>query len=235
MTLRTRILTLVGVTALTLTIAVAAIAAGGPAGAFAAPGTATATAAEQHPMADFLTRLAANLGIGQDQLTAAIKQTNLQLIDEAAAAGRLTGDQAAAARDRVNNSPDGGPPFGIGGGRGGHGHGKGGVSLDAAASYFGVSADQLRQDLAARGSWQAVAAQYGKDDAAGKAGLKAALAGALRQSLTAKGIDAARIDQQVAQFEQNFDQFYTAPAGPRGPRGGQAPAPAAPAAPATSQ
>ena len=41
----------------------------------------------------------------------------------------------------------------------------------AAASYFGISADQLRQDLHDRGSLQAVAAKYGKDTADGKAGL----------------------------------------------------------------
>ncbi len=235
MTLRTRLLTLVGALALTLTIAVAAIAAGGPAGALAASGTDPATATGQHPMADFLARLAANLGISQDQLTSAVKQTDLQLIDEAEAAGRLTADQAAAARDRVNSSPGGVPPFGIGGGHGGagHGHGADGASLDAAASYFGVSADQLRQDLAAAGSWQALAAQYGKVTDAGKAGLKAALAGELRQALTDKGLDAAQVDRRVAQFEQQFDRFYTAPAGPRGPRGGLAPA--TPATPATSQ
>ncbi len=90
MTLRTRLLTLVGALALTLTIAVAAIAAGGPAGALAASGTDPATATGQHPMADFLARLAANLGISQDQLTSAVKQTDLQLIDEAEAGSPRT-------------------------------------------------------------------------------------------------------------------------------------------------
>ena len=228
---RTKLLTLAGTILLTLTIAVVAVAAGGPAGTLAqqaTPGTATTTG--QSPVADFLTRLAANLGISQDRLTAAVKQTDLQLIDEAEAAGRLTADQAQAARDRVNNSPADAPPLGIGGrhGAGGRGFAKDAALVDAAASYFGVSADQLRQDLATAGTWQAVAAKYGKDNDAGKAGLRAALSAALRQSLTTKGLDATQVDQQVRLFEQNFDQFYTQPARQRGPGGPPRPAPATP-------
>ena len=163
MTMRTKLMTLAGATLLTLAVAVVAVAAGGPAGAFArqaTPGTGAAPATAQNPMADFLAKLAANLGISQDRLTAAVKQTDLQLIDEAQAAGRLTADQARAARDRVNNSPADAPPLGIGGrhGVGGRGFAKDAALVDAAASYFGVSADQLRQDLATAGTWQAVAA-----------------------------------------------------------------------------
>src|SRR5262245_21695628 len=106
-TFRKRMIALLGTLGLTFLIAVAAESASGASAAGAATGT------------DFLSKLAANLGIGQDQLTAAVKQTNLQLIDEAQAAGTLTADQAQAARDRVNNSTDGGG-FGVRpGGRGG--------------------------------------------------------------------------------------------------------------------
>lgn len=234
MTMRTKLLTLAGATLLTLAVVVAAVAAGGPAGTLAqqtTPGTGATPATGSSPVADFLAKLAANLGVSQDRLTAAVKQTDLQLIDEAEAAGRLTADQAQAARDRVNNSPADAPPLGIGGrhGGGGRGFAKDAALVDAAASYFGVSADQLRQDLMTAGSWQAVAAKYGKDNDAGKAGLRAALATALRQSLTAKGLDAAQVDQRVSQFEQNFDQFFTQPAGRRGPGGPPMPAPATPA------
>src|SRR5919202_1408651 len=142
------------------------------------------------------------------------------------------GDPADAGGRPRGGRPDGAPPLGIAGprgggpgGPGGHdgGFGRDGALLDAAASYFGVSDDQLRQDLAAVGTWQAVAAKYGKDNDAGKAGLRTALAAALRQSLTAKGLDAAQVDQQVSQFEQSFDQFYTQPAGQHGPGGPRMP------------
>lgn len=245
MTTRTRLLTIAGAGLLTLAIAVTAVAGGGPAGALAAPGTpgTTATATGQNPAADFLAKLAANLGIGQDRLSAAVKQTDLQQIDAAQAAGQLTADQAQAARDRVNDSPDGVPPFGIGGPRGGEGRGHGGQGalLDAAATVFGVGRDQLAQDLATAGSLQGVAAKYGKDTAADKATLETALEAALRQDLMARGVAAAQIDQQVTQFRQNFDQFYTQPFGHGGPRDPQAPGsrpgttPGAPATPRPTQ
>ena len=74
MTIRTKLLTLAGATLLTLAIAVAAVAAGGArwtAAAQATPGTGATPSTGQNRAADFLSKLAANLGIGQDQLTAA--------------------------------------------------------------------------------------------------------------------------------------------------------------------
>jgi hypothetical protein len=207
-TLRKRMIALVGTLGLTLLVAVAAVTASGA----SAAGTGT----------DFLSKLAANLGIGQDQLTDAVKQINLQLIDEAVAAGTMTEEQAQAARDRVNNSTDGGG-FGVrpgGGGRGGvHGGIGGGALNEATAAYFGITTDQLRQDLADAGTLQGVAAKYGKDNDAGKDGLKAALEAALRQQLTDKGVDTATIEQRVAEFDQNFDQYYTQQIGGRGQGG----------------
>jgi hypothetical protein len=56
---------------------------------------------------DFMNNLASNLKVAPDQLQAAIKQTLLQQVDAALAAGKLTSDQAQAARDRINNSTPG--------------------------------------------------------------------------------------------------------------------------------
>ena len=224
-TLRKRTIALVGALGLTLLIALTAVA--GVGSASVAPG-AGGTGAP-----DFLAKLAANLGIGQDQLTTAVKTTNLQLIDEAAAAGTLTADQAQAARDRVNNSADGG---GFGGRIGGGGRsgprGEGGMMLsEATASFFGITTDQLRQNLADTGSVQGVAAKYGKDNDTDKAALRTALETALRQQLTDKDIEAATIDARVAEFTRNFDRYYTHTGGERGPRGPQGPQPSPSAAP----
>ncbi|MFN8514502.1 MAG: hypothetical protein U0841_18315 [Chloroflexia bacterium] len=223
-TLRKRMIALVGGLSMALLLAVAAVSASGASAANTATGT------------DFLSKLAANLGIGQDQLTSAVKQTNLQLIDEAVAAGTMTADQAQAARDRVNNSTDGGG-FGVrlGGGKGGERGGFGGGKLDeATATYFGITTDQLHQDLASAGSLQGVAAKYGKDTDAGKAGLKTALETALRQQLTDQGVDTATIDQRVAAFDQNFDQYYTQTRGDHGPRSPQTPGASPSASPSSN-
>ncbi|MGB9825091.1 MAG: hypothetical protein ACPLRU_00305 [Desulfofundulus sp.] len=92
---------------------------------------------------DFLGKLAANLGIEQSKLTDAIKQTELQMVDEAVQQGKLTSDQAQKIKSRIeqgNFFPIG--PF--------HGPKDGrfpGKRLDALAQVFGMSADQLKAEL----------------------------------------------------------------------------------------
>ena len=226
MTLRTKIAALAGALGLSLLIAITAIGSG-PASALAAaatPGTGGQTSGSS-----FLSKLAANLGIGEDTLTNGVKQTNLQLIDEAVAAGTMTEAEAQAARERINNGEVG---FGIGGGkRGGQGRGGigGGAMLsEATASFFGITTDQLRLDLQEAGSLQGVAAKYGKDNATDKAALQTALTNALLQQLTDKGVEVAEIESRATAFAQNFEQYYTSQHNERGPRGPQqSPAPSA--------
>ena len=226
MTLRTKITALAGAVGLSLLIALTALTGGGPTGALAA--AATPGTNGQSYGTNFLSKLAANLGIGEDTLTEGMKQTNLQLIDEAVAAGTMTEAQAQAARDRVN-SGTGGIIFGGGkhGGPGRGGIGDGAKLTEATASFFGITTDQLRQDLTDTGSLQGVAAKYGKDNAADKAALKSALESALRKQLADKGVEATAIDTRVGEFSQNFDQYYTTTRTERGPRGPQQPAPSA--------
>ncbi|MCS5696558.1 Fis family transcriptional regulator [Desulfofundulus thermocisternus] len=57
------------------------------------------------PFQAFLEKLAANLGVGQDTLKEAIKQTELQMIDEAVQQGKMTSDQAAKIKERLQNDP----------------------------------------------------------------------------------------------------------------------------------
>ena len=225
---RNKITALAGAVGFSLLIAFTALTGGGPASALAA--AATPGTNGQTSSTGFLSRLAANLGISEDTLNTGVKQTNLQLIDEAVAAGAMTEEQAQAARDRVN-SGTGGLIFGGGGKHSGAGRGgiDGGAMLsEATASFFGITTDQLRQDLTDTGSLQGVAAKYGKDNATDKAALKSALETALRQQLTDKGVEATAIDTRVSEFSQNFDQYYTTTRTERGPRGPQQPVPSAP-------
>ncbi|HEY8598599.1 MAG TPA: hypothetical protein VIL85_09225 [Thermomicrobiales bacterium] len=120
---RTKSLALVGLLALTLAVGGAAFVTGGGGSALAAPGTpgaASPSADKQAAQADFYAKLAANLGVSQDTLVAAVRQADLAQIDAALAAGTLTAEQAQVTRDRINSTTSGLPPFGIGGGRGGH-------------------------------------------------------------------------------------------------------------------
>jgi hypothetical protein len=78
--------------------------------------SATAAATKADRNADYLARLAANLGISVDALKAANLKTQNELVDEAVAAGRLTAEQGAQAKARLAES--GGAHLG------GHFHGK---------------------------------------------------------------------------------------------------------------
>jgi len=67
---------------------------------------------------DLLPRLAENLGISPEELTATVQQTQLELVDERVAAGDLTEEEAAGIRERIASGE--GPLFG-----GGHGSRRG--------------------------------------------------------------------------------------------------------------
>lgn len=95
----------------------------------------------------FLEKLATNLGVEKTKLEEAIKQTELQMLDEAVQQGRLTSDQAQKIKERIEagqifplapfHGPKGGPfPGGPKGNR-----------LDLMAQVLGMSADELKVEL----------------------------------------------------------------------------------------
>ncbi len=88
-------------------VVVALLALGGAAVGFVAAqegGTATpAPEAQQAKGERFVALLADNLGITVDQLEQAVRETQLELVDEALADGRLTEDQAARIRERIES------------------------------------------------------------------------------------------------------------------------------------
>ena len=83
--------------------------------------------------------------------------------------------------------------------------------VGAAATYFGIGADQLRQDLRDLGSLQAVAAKYGQDTEAGRAGLAAALETAVRAQVAGHG--GTQADLVAEAFRADFARLYSAPWG----------------------
>ena len=105
---------------------VAAQTSGGtatPAGQSATPSDQNATPAGKRPalIEDFLSKLAANLGISEDELKQAIRTTGSQLLDQAVADGKVTEEEAAKIRDRIESGDF--PIFPFGGHGPGHGHG----------------------------------------------------------------------------------------------------------------
>lgn len=94
----------------------------------------------------FLEKLAANLGVEQSKLVDAVKQTELQMIDEAVQQGKLTSDQAQKIKDRIEQ----GKFFPMGlfpGPRNGAKAEFRGKQLDELAQALGMSADELKAEL----------------------------------------------------------------------------------------
>ena len=70
-------------------------------GALAIGGAATSAQEGDGPIGTFLGKVADKLGVGEDQLKDAVKDAQLEMIDEAVVDGRLTEEQAERLRERA--------------------------------------------------------------------------------------------------------------------------------------
>ncbi len=201
----------------------------GAAAMAAVVGSGAAVAATQwSPKADedaVLADAAAQLGVEPDELEGAIEQALENRLDEAVAAGRMTQEQADALKERIESGEF--PLFG-GGGPGGHGgpHGGGMVALDAAASYLGLTDEELRTELDDGSTLADVAEEQGKS----VDGLVAALVDAAKTDL-ADAVEAGRLTEaQQTEILAGLEERITTlvnegfrgghgPGGPGGPGG----------------
>lgn len=92
----------------------------------------------------FLEKLAGKLGITPDELDAAMTAAGNETIDEALASGKITEDQAAALRERVE--AEGFSGFGRRGHMGHHPWFRH-MSLETIATTLGITSDELRAEL----------------------------------------------------------------------------------------
>ena len=126
---------------------VAALAVGGTGAGIAATKLANSPSAENNAIVD---ATAKNLGIEPSKLSAALKKALEDRVDAAVAAGRLTKQQGDELKQQIES---GEVPFFAGPGAGpGFGHRFGGPhmfmhGLDAAATYLGLTEDQLQSRL----------------------------------------------------------------------------------------
>ena len=127
-------------------------------------GTALAQSGTSSTPADlresFLNRLAQNLGIGRDALDSAIKQSAEQTIDEAVASGKLTQEQGAILKQRIQEGK-GLLPFGGRWGLGPRFPGFG-LRLNTVASTLGITTDELRSELTSGKTLSQIIAEHGK-------------------------------------------------------------------------
>lgn len=130
----------------------------------AVTGTAFATSDNQSDSStatlyqDFVAKLAANLGLDQDQVTAALDTTKQQMLDEAVQQGKITQEQA----DKMAAREDGGfCGFGFNGDKMGHKDGLGGRNLDGMASILGITSDELKAELESGKTMQDIVTEHG--------------------------------------------------------------------------
>ncbi len=192
---------------------VVVLAAGGAVGgALAASGTFDPKAERQA----FLNDAAGRLGVPSAKLEDALKQAAIDRVDAALAAGQITKAQADAMKAAINA---GNYPLGFGMGLGMHMHmgmRAGGHFLDAAATYLGLTEDQLRTQLSSGKSLADVAKAQGKSVDGLKQAIISAVQAKLDQAVTDGRLTSAERDQMLADLKARIDDLVngTQPAAP---------------------
>ena len=181
-------------------------ALGGGGAAVAASKSGGSPAAENQAIA---ADAAGQLGVSPSALTAAIKKAMVDQIEAQVTAGTLSKAEATAIEARLATSNA--PLFALGGGHGGPGHGGPGlgggpISFDAAATYIGISASDLRTQLAAGKSLGAIATANGKTVDGLKAALTTAAKSDLDTAVTAGKLTQAQEDQILATLPSRLDE-----------------------------
>ncbi len=185
---------------------VLALAAGGiVGGALAATGTFDPKAERQA----FLNDAAGRLGVSSSKLDDALKAAAIDRVDAALAAGQITKDQADAMKAAINA---GDYPLGMGFGPGMRMHGGmhmfgfGGF-LEPAATYLGLTEDQLRTQLASGKSLADIAKAQGKSVDGLKQAMIDAVQAKLDQAVKDGRLTSAERDQMLAKIKATIDDL----------------------------
>jgi len=160
-----------------------------------------------------LNDVAKRLNVTPDQLKAAIKGATDDRIDQAVKDGKITKEQGDKLKQRL---ADGGLPFfgpGPGRGFGHHGFGgpgfghRAGASLDAAATYLGLTEDQLHAQLASGKSLADIAKGKGKTVDGLEKAMTADLQAKLDQAVKDKKLTQAQADEILKRTNDMLDDL----------------------------
>ena len=182
-------------------------------------GSAIAADSSSSPTS-FMQSLAKHLGISTEKLQDAAKAAAIDQIDAALADGKITKEQADAAKERIQSGDapllfgprfrDDGPGFGF---RHGFGLGPGpgfhhfGDLGEAAANYLGLTEAQLDEQVRAGKSLTQIAKDKGKSTDGLKQALHDAVKQDLGQAVKAGRITQAQADEALERFDQRADDL----------------------------
>jgi len=193
--------------------AAAALAVGGAGAGVAATKLATSPSEESKAIVN---DAAKNLGVEPSKLSAALKKAFEDRIDAAVAAGRLTKEQGAELKQRIESGdfPLFGPAFG---------HGFGAPhpffhGLDAAASYLGLTEDELHSRLESGKTLAEIAKAQGKSVAGLKNAMVADAKTHLDAAVKAGRLSSAEEQRVLADLEQRIDDLVNGKLPDRFPR-----------------
>ena len=204
-----------------LLIAIAALAAIGL-GIVAIGGAVTSAQEGDGPVGTFIGKLADKLGVSEDELTTAIQDTRIEMIDEAVDSGQLTEEQGQKLKDRIEEGDLGigfGPRFGEGPFRGGRGfcqRAVGGI-IEASAGALDMSVDDLKAQLKEGNSLAEVAEAQGMSVEDFKAALSDAVKAKLDGLVDDEKLTQEQADRLYQGFEDNIDRIVNAKPGEDGP------------------
>lgn len=165
---------------------------------------------EARPVDHYLELLAGNLGISVDELTGALTQSQIDLINEKVADGTITQEDADAIIERVQ-SGEGRlfPPF-IGGRHGGPGgpcHRLVANVVENAAGVLGMDVDALKAELQDGNSLADVATAQGMDVEQFKTDLLAAIGSDLDAKVADGTITQEQADDILAKVTESIDRI----------------------------
>ena len=165
--------------------------------------------ARQERRGAFLERVANLLGIDASRLQDAIKQAQLDIVNEALADGRITEERADKARQRIEDGRGPGLRQRVQEGAQGRRHERRarirGAIIEQSATAIGITPEDLKTDLRGGSSIAEVASANGVavDDV--KAALLDAATQKLDQAVTNDRIDQAKADEMLEKLSANLD------------------------------
>jgi hypothetical protein len=197
---RIRVLISAGVVVLALTAFAATMT-------FAAPAAqdTTGTSTAQTQAQEFLSKLAAKLGISQDQLQSAMTSTQKDIVSEQLAQGKITQSQADEMNQQINNNNGLMPFMGMFGGHGPGHMGGLGEDLSSLSTFFGITTNELQTALESGKTLAQIATDHGKTAADLKTYITDQTKTKLDQAVKDGKITQQQENDELTQLSQRID------------------------------
>jgi uncharacterized protein YidB (DUF937 family) len=195
------------------------------------PGSGDVASDKETRRDEYLDALAANLGVTREALDQALTDTALEMVDQALADGKITEEEAANIKERINSGDFPGMGFGPHVGFG-HGFEKGfhrgfhvGVKIDDLADFLGVEKADIREALANGQSLAEIAEANGKTRDELKAHIMSNTQERIDEAVANGDLTQEQADEKLQRVEEMVDNLINQSgplfrSGPRFHRGG---------------